>query len=92
MNKRRQPAGVKNAQRAAERFILDKYPYATVVFGSTELKTGGTRQVYEITGQCRLNKWPNSVGRKSQCEIQVDAHSADIVAFIEQNKRYNVIW
>ena len=90
MDKITKPIGKENAQRVAERFILDKYPYATVVFESTELKTDGTRQVYEVTGQCRLNKWPKSVGRKSRYDIQIDAYNADIIRFMERNMCYVV--
>lgn len=79
MNKTEKPIGTESAQRAAERFVLDRYPYANVAFERAVLKTDGTRQVYEVAGYCRLIKWPKSVGRKSQCEIQVDAYSADIV-------------
>ena len=79
MNKRAKPIGTEDARRAAERFILDKYPYANVIFERAALKTDGIRQVYEVAGHCRLAKWLNSVGIKSQCEIQVDAYSADIV-------------
>ncbi|MBA7491836.1 hypothetical protein ES702_02384 [subsurface metagenome] len=81
MNIREKPIGTENARRAAERFILDRYPYANVAFERAALKTDGTRQFYEVAGCCRLIKWPNSVGRKSQCEIQVDAYSADIAGY-----------
>jgi hypothetical protein len=81
MSKKEKPIGVENAQRAAEKFILDRYPYATVTFERTVLNTDGRRRVYEVAGYCRLIKWPNSVGRKSHCEIRVEAYSADIVGY-----------
>jgi hypothetical protein len=81
MNKRDKPIGTKNAQMAAERFLLDRYPYTNVAFERIALKNYGARQVYEIVGCSRLIKWPNSVGRKSQCEIQIDAYSADVVDY-----------
>ena len=81
MSKREKPIGAENAQRVAERFILDRYPYANVAFGRAALKTCGTRQVYELAGYCRLARWLNSTDRKSLCEIQVDAYSADIVGY-----------
>ena len=83
MNKRDKPIGTKNAQMAAERFLLDRYPYANVAFERIALKNYGACQVYEIVGCSKLIKWPNSVGRKSQCEIQIDAYSADIVDYHE---------
>ena len=81
MNKRDKPIGTENAQSAAERFILGRYPYANVAFERIALRNYGALQVYEIIGCFRLTKWPNSVGRKSQCEIQVNAYSADIVDY-----------
>ena len=81
MNKMAQQIGEENAQRAAERFILERYPYAKVAFERAALKTYGTQQVYELAGYCRLVRWLNSTGRKSLCEIQVDAYNADIVNY-----------
>ncbi len=83
MNKKDKPIGTKNAQMAAERFVLDRYPYANVAFERIALNNHGARPVYELVGGFRLIKWPNSVGRKSQCEIQIDAYSADIVDYHE---------
>ena len=81
MNKRDKPIGKKNAQMAAERFVLDRYPYANVAFERIALRNYDALQVYELVGCFRLAKWPNSVGRKSQCEIQINAYSADIVGY-----------
>ena len=81
MSKREKTIGAENAKRAAERFILDKYPYANLDFERATLKTDGIHQFYEVVGYCRLVRWLNSVGRKSLCEIQVDAYSADIVGY-----------
>ncbi len=67
------------AASVVERFILDRYPYTNVTFQSTELKTCGTRQVYEFTGYLVLAKWPRATTIKKQCQIQVDAYSADIL-------------
>ena len=72
---------VEKAQRAAERFILDRYPYANVAFQRAELKTCGTQQVYEFAGYSILAKWPKSTAIKRLCQIQVDAYSADVVEY-----------
>ena len=69
------------AARVAERFILDRYPYADVTFQSAELKTYGTRQVYELAGYSVLAKWPKATAIKRLCQIQVDAYSADVVEY-----------
>lgn len=69
------------ASRVVERFILDRYPYTNVAFQSAELKTSGTRQVYEFAGYLMLAKWPKSTAIKRLCQIQVDAYNADIVQY-----------
>ncbi len=69
------------ARRAAEKFILDRYPYSNVAFQREELKTCGTRQVYEFAGYSVLAKWPKATAIKRLCQIQVDAYSADIVEY-----------
>ena len=81
MNKRDKLIGTKNALMAAEGFLLDRYPYASVAFETIALKDYGAREVYEIVGYSKLTKWPNSIGIKSRCEIQIDAYSADIVDY-----------
>ena len=81
MSKRGKPISSENAQRAAERFILDTYPYANIVFERAELKTSATQQIYEFMGYSRLARWPESIAVKRLCEIQVDAHSGDIVSY-----------
>ena len=81
MNKRDKPIGIESARSAAERFILGRYHYANVAFERMVLRNDGALQVYELVGCFRLAKWPNSVGRKSQCEIQVNAYNADIVGY-----------
>ncbi len=79
MNKRDKTIGTKNAQIAAEKFVLSKYPHTDVAFERIELINHGVLQVYELMGYLRLAKWPISVGRKSLCKIQVNAYNADIV-------------
>ncbi len=81
MSKRGEPISAEDAQRSAERFILDTYPYANIVFERAELKTSATQQFYEFMGYSRLARWPESIAIKRLCEIQVDAHSADIVSY-----------
>ena len=81
MSKRGEPISAENAQRAAERFFLDTYPYANIVFERAELKTSAAQQVYEFAGYSRLSKWPKATAVKRLCEIQVDAHSADIIGY-----------
>ena len=68
-----------NARRVAERFILDRYPYANVTFKKAELMTNNTQQFYKFAGYSRLAKWPASIAAKRFCEIWVDAQSADII-------------
>ncbi len=68
-----------NARKAAERFLLGRYPYANVTFEKTELRTNDTRQFYKFAGYSRLAKWPESIAAKRFCEIWVDAQSADII-------------
>lgn len=69
------------AANVVERFILDRYPYTDVNFQDPELKTNGTRQVYEFAGYLVLAKWPRAHAIKKRCQIQVDAYSADIVEY-----------
>ncbi len=69
-----------NARRVAEKYILDKYPYANVSFERAGLRTDATQYFYEFAGYSRLAKWPESIAAKRLCEIRVDAHSADIIA------------
>ena len=81
MNKKTKLIGIKNAYSAAEKFMLGKYPYSKLAFDRIELRNAGELEVYELLGFCKLSKWPNAVGTKSQCQIQVDAYSADIVEY-----------
>ena len=69
-----------SARRVAEKYILDKYPYANLSFERAELRTNATQQFYEFAGYSRLAKWPESIAAKSLCEVWVDAQSADIIA------------
>ena len=82
MNKIAQKISKENAQKAVERFILDRFPNANITFEDMILKAKGTRQIYEVTGHCycRLVNWPNSVGIKIRYKINVDASSEDIIA------------
>ncbi len=75
-----------NARRVAEGFILDRYPYGSVTFEKAELRTNETHQFYRFLGYSRLAKWPESIAVKKLCEIWVDAHSADIIGFLDHNK------
>ena len=81
MNTVQTPIEEENARRVAERFILDRYPYASIDFDRAELKTADAQQYYEFAGYSRLVRWPESIAAKKLCEIQVDAHSADIVGY-----------
>ena len=81
MNESKKPIDEEDARRAAENYILDRYPYSRVVFQTIELKTSATQQIYEFTGYSNLSKWPKSTGIKKLCQIQVDAHSADIIGY-----------
>jgi len=69
------------AAEVVERFILDRYPYTNITFQNPELKSCGTRQVYEFAGFLVLAKWPSSTAIKRRCQIQVDAYSADVVEY-----------
>ena len=69
------------AASVVETFILDRYPYTDVNFQDPELKTYGTRQVYEFAGFLVQAKWPRATAIKRRCEIQVDAYSADVVEY-----------
>ncbi len=75
------PIDEEHARRVAERFILDRYPYASVAFERAEFKNAEAQQYYEFAGYSRLAKWPESIAAKRLCEIQVDAHSANIVSY-----------
>ena len=75
------PIKAENARGVAERFILDRYPYASIDFERVELKTAEAQQYYEFTGYSRLAEWPESITDKRLCEIQVDPHSADVVSY-----------
>ncbi len=81
MDKPRQPIDEENARRVAQRFILDRYPYSNIAFARVELKTCATQQYYEFAGYSSLAKWPASIATKRLCEIQVDAHSADVISY-----------
>jgi len=70
---------VERAQMAAERFILERYPYASISFQRAELKNYNAQQLYEFAGYCVLSKWPRATSIKKLCQIQVDAQSADIL-------------
>ena len=70
---------VERAQMAAERFILERYPYANISFQRAELKNFDAQQLYEFAGYCVLKKWPRATSIKKLCQIQVDAQSADIL-------------
>ena len=80
MNNGEEPIGVEDALIAAERFILDRHPYAkNIAFERAVLKTHGNRQVYELAGHCKLVRWLNAAGEKRLCEIKIDAYSANII-------------
>jgi hypothetical protein len=79
MNKRDKTIGIRNAKIAAEKFVLSKYPHTNVAFDRIDLINDGVLQVYELMGYLNLAKWPNSVGIKNLCKIQVNAFNADIV-------------
>lgn len=80
MNNGEEPIDVESALIAAERFILDRHPYAkNIAFERAVLKTYGNRQIYELAGHCRLIRWLNAAGVKRLYEIKVDAYSADII-------------
>lgn len=54
-----------NARIVAERFILDRYPYASVAFEKAESKSSEAQQYYEFAGYSRLARWPESIAVKS---------------------------
>lgn len=67
------------ARWIAEKFILDRYPYANVTFERAELRNNDTKQFYRFSGYSRLAKWPESIAPKTLCEVYIDAQSADII-------------
>ena len=79
IHKRDKTIGIKNAIIVAEKLVLSKYPHTNVAFERIDLINDGALQVYEFMGYLNLAKWPNSVGIKNLCKIQVNAYNAEIV-------------